>query len=327
MGTSKTKVARCTAIALGTQLLFGQAHASELGAGNPIRTLASVPRQVLTQVQIPSPHVSKSSAILGGRISALALISARQNGRYQTVEHLPLMLSDIAKDTLYTQRRPLNTTATEANATIFRQAEAPAAQGASPRSNSPDVFGSVAMRVSRTPLDAQWRRAGSNKPGSLQAVVAAFRSGSEEHQLARVNMWVNGRIKYSDDSEEYGVADHWASASQSLARGRGDCEDYAIAKMQILQALGHSRSDMYLAIVKDLVRRSDHAVLIVRSRGRFITLDNSTDELIDASAAQDYRPILTYSANGKWAHGYRRNPVSNIQTAAKSITSIQPALR
>jgi predicted transglutaminase-like cysteine proteinase len=160
----------------------------------------------------------------------------------------------------------------------------------------------------------------------LAAVVAAFRSHTEARTLELVNDWVNKRIKYSDDVKEYGVADHWASASQALARGRGDCEDYAITKMQMLRALGFSRNDMYLAIVKDLVRRSDHAVLIVRSEGRFIILDNSTDELLDASMAQDYRPILTYSAHGKWAHGYRQEPVARIRMAGRSIDSAQPAL-
>jgi predicted transglutaminase-like cysteine proteinase len=237
------------------------------------------------------------------------------------------MISQVSKDAVHPQRRMFDTTAAQASPTSASRAETAAAQPAFLKTNSPNIFGSVALRVSRTPLDAQWRRAGSNRPGSLKAVVAAFRSGSEEHQLARVNTWVNGRIQYTDDSKEYGVADHWASASQSLARGRGDCEDYAITKMQILQALGFSRSDMYLAIVKDLVRRSDHAVLIVQIGGRFITLDNSTDELIDASAAQDYRPILTYSANGKWAHGYRREPVSNAQVAARAFHPVQPALR
>jgi predicted transglutaminase-like cysteine proteinase len=327
MGTTKTKVARSAVVALGTQLLFGHAQASELNASNLLIQPASQSREILIQIQLPSPSMSKSSAILGGRISALALISAQQNGQSQMLEHTPPVVSNLSRNAINPQRPVFDTIAAQTRPISASWVETAAAQPTFLKTNSPNIFGSIALRVSRTPLDAQWHRAGSNRPGSLAAVVAAFQSGSQEHQLARVNKWVNGRIKYSDDSKEYGVADHWASASQSLARGRGDCEDYAIAKMQILQALGYSRRDMYLAIVKDLVRRSDHAVLIVQSGGRFITLDNSTDELIDASAAQDYRPILTYSASGKWAHGYRREPVSNLQVAARATHKVQPALR
>jgi hypothetical protein len=43
---------------------------------------------------------------------------------------------------------------------------------------------------------------------------------------------------------------------------------------------------------------------VVRSEGRFWLLDNNTDRLVDASGANDYRPILSYGAGGKWLHGY-----------------------
>ena len=37
-------------------------------------------------------------------------------------------------------------------------------------------------------------------------------------------------VKYSDDKDIYGINDYWASPYEFLARDRGDCEDYAIAK-------------------------------------------------------------------------------------------------
>ena len=38
-------------------------------------------------------------------------------------------------------------------------------------------------------------------------------------------------------------------------------------------------------IVKDLVRRADHAVLVVRAGGHMYVLDNGTDRLLDATTS------------------------------------------
>jgi predicted transglutaminase-like cysteine proteinase len=182
-----------------------------------------------------------------------------------------------------------------------------AAQAVSP--DRPDIFGSVALAVSRTPLDAQWRRASASRfdeAGPWSAMLVSIRSAPRADQLARVNAWVNAHIAFVEDRSQYGQNDHWATGVDSIRRGRGDCEDYALAKMQLLRAAGFSADDIYLSIVKDLVRRADHAVLVVRSEGRFLVLDNNTDRLVEAGANQDYRPVFTYSATQSWTHGYRR---------------------
>ena len=45
-------------------------------------------------------------------------------------------------------------------------------------------------------------------------------------------------------------------------------------------------------------------MLVVKLDGRHYLLDNNTDRLLDASESNDYRPILSYSSEGKWLHGY-----------------------
>ena len=75
-------------------------------------------------------------------------------------------------------------------------------------------------------------------------------------------------------------------------------------KLALLAGAGVRREDIYLTVARDLARNADHALLVVRAEGRFWLLDNNTDRLLDASEAHDYRPILSYSAKGKWLHGY-----------------------
>lgn len=180
------------------------------------------------------------------------------------------------------------------------------------RPGQPDVFGTVALRVSRTALDAKWRAASGGTLGSQAgpwaAVIALNRNLPRAAQIRNVNAWVNDRIAYVEDVRQYGAADHWSSAVQSLKRGRGDCEDYAIAKMQILRALGVAADSMFLVIARDLVRRADHAILAVAIDGDLVVLDNETDRILSSDDARDYRPILSFNATGSWTHGYRTAP-------------------
>jgi predicted transglutaminase-like cysteine proteinase len=62
---------------------------------------------------------------------------------------------------------------------------------------------------------------------------------------------------------------------------------------------------MTLTIARDTVRNADHAMLIVTLDGRHYLLDNSTDELLDGSRSNDYRPIFSYSGSERWVHGFR----------------------
>lgn len=176
-----------------------------------------------------------------------------------------------------------------------------------PSRTKPDVFGTVALEVAKTPLDDRWRRVHASKvSGAAAQYAASLRNSGDDQRLDAVNRYVNGRVSFVDDSRQYRRADAWSTANETLRRGRGDCEDYAIAKLQMLRAAGFSDRDLYLVILKDLVRRSDHAVAVVRSGDRMYVLDNGTDELLDSSEVADYRPIMTFSANGAWSHGYRR---------------------
>ncbi len=230
--------------------------------------------------------LSKTEAILGGAPSRLAAIMAQQAGvsvaPMATAAMLPL--------------RPYGF-----SQAILRQPSAPIS------ADRPDVFNSVALKVANTSLDARWRRvAHSRATGAAGVFAAGLRSRDEGARIDAVNRYVNRRVSFVDDRVQYHAPDRWSAASETLGRGRGDCEDYAIAKMAMLRAAGVAERDLYLVILKDLVRRADHAVLVVRSAGRYLVLDNGTDQIVDSSEVRDYRPILTFTAGQAYTHGYRR---------------------
>lgn len=166
---------------------------------------------------------------------------------------------------------------------------------------APHLFGTFALQVARTPYDAKWRLAGIGSRGSFSRAAAPVL-----RDLTRVQRDVNRRVSFRADSPGLGSGDAWSTAAITLARGSGDCEDYAIAKGQSLLALGFLPQSLYLVIGHDLTARSAHAVLVVRVGAKFWVLDNRSSQVVDADRFGDFSPIITLSANRKWVHGYKR---------------------
>ena len=254
----------------------------------------TVPAYGIAQDEHPLA-TSKASAILGGQVSALEQMRLQQAGA-------PIRLATLAGDGLVPRSGGECTLfiLPQTGLSALRPGRSIIAPG------SDDFLASKRLPVKKTSFDAQWTRVGrealSRSTVAELARIAPGRAG--EATLAAVNAWANHRVRYVEDRELYGQADYWAGARTTLRRGAGDCEDIAIAKLALLAAMGVPRDAMYLTIARDLARNADHALLVVKLEGRHWLLDNATDRLLDASEANEYRPVLSYSAHGKWLHGY-----------------------
>jgi predicted transglutaminase-like cysteine proteinase len=267
--------------------------------------IAFVPAPALAE----SASISKTEAILGGSSKLAALLAAQQGQSVRPTQPVQQPL------------RPASLSSPPVTYAVLRKARSYNAAA----TGRPDVFGSVALSVGRTPLDKRWHQVASKRvTGAAASYAASLRGRGDLTQIEAVNAYVNRKVTFVDDSRQYGREDFWSAASETLRRGRGDCEDYAIAKLQMLRAAGFADRDLYLVIAKDLVRRSDHALLVVRADGRLLVLDNGTDRILDAQDAGDYRPVLTYSATAAWTHGYRRL-VPPMQVAAASVAALSPS--
>jgi predicted transglutaminase-like cysteine proteinase len=113
-----------------------------------------------------------------------------------------------------------------------------------------------------------------------------------------VNQWVNWHVRYRVDQG----SDEWSTSAATLMRGYGDCEDFAVAKMGLLLALGVPADDMYLVLLRDR-RQVQHAVLAVKREGQLLVLDNRTDKVLPAEAIDDYTPIMSFSGPFAWTYG------------------------
>lgn len=268
--------------------------------------IAAIPAQAQSLSPSSAGGQSKAEAILGGTSSLATILAAQANGSTA----IPATL--LVQPALYPSPR----------VSLFgiTSDEQPDLDASPDR---PDVFNSVALRIDQSPLDDRWRKVGlSAVRGADARFAAALRDRPERARIEAINTYVNAHIAFVDDVRQYGVADRWTAAADTLARGRGDCEDYALAKMAMLRKAGFAERNLYLVVLKDLVRRADHAVLVVRTAGRFVVLDNSSDRLVDSAEIRDYRPIITFTAGQRFTHGYRRNavPAPMVLAAAEPQT-------
>jgi len=92
-------------------------------------------------------------------------------------------------------------------------------------------------------------------------------------ELDHVNRAINRLIEPATDQEIFGIAEYW-----TLPMKRGDCEDYALLKRQVLMQRGWPASALLITVVRD-EKNDGHAILTARtSKGDFI-LDNKFDDV------------------------------------------------
>jgi predicted transglutaminase-like cysteine proteinase len=129
-------------------------------------------------------------------------------------------------------------------------------------------------------------------------LISAVKSRSGRDRLDEVNRAVNQAIRYMSDFAQYGEVDRWSSPLATFATGKGDCEDYAIAKYLALSEAGFPREDLRLVLGRDRTIRQDHAVLTARVDGHWLILDSRRSELIDDGAVRNFTPMFVINHRG-----------------------------
>ncbi len=252
-----------------------------------------------------APSHSKAAAILGGAPSSLERMRLAQSG---------IAPNDIAPIVPAAEAATANAVTPHTALAVAETSFASCNRISPMIAQSPHVadnrmiLGSLRLSIRRTPFDQQWSKVSSNRTNrGLKYYLprtGATTAATPLKQVEAINGWVNSKISYTDDSKLYRQNDYWASSRETLRRRKGDCEDYAILKMDLLAAMGFDRNRMILVVARDLVRNADHAVLVVQLDDGPVILDNATDRLLDGRLPHDYRPIMSFANSGKWLHGY-----------------------
>lgn len=159
--------------------------------------------------------------------------------------------------------------------------------------------------------------------GTISNTVERNSSASLRDKLNIVNSVVNKSIRYQRDYDIYKVADRWAKPSETMALGKGDCEDFAILKMAALQAMGVPADSMGLVVVYDQRRSVYHAVLAVAAENRYFILDNVRNAVLADRQLPDYMPLYSIVNGRGFFHGIKVNASRQV-AKLRSFEMIAP---
>ncbi|MBB5055176.1 putative transglutaminase-like cysteine proteinase [Afipia massiliensis] len=244
----------------------------------------------------PSPPVRVQAE--GAHFFSINSILAKLDGKPKTEQ--PIRLASVTNDDVLSDA----------------SSELVAAESTIQATNEP--FGLFTFRAPEGALWRKWRASKAEIFAELQTVEACRSDSSKCSDAARrfilivdevqsrsgtarietANRLINTAIRYMSDLAQHAAIDVWSAPLASLGTGRGDCEDYAIAKYIVLREAGVSDQDLRILLVRDRKAREDHAVLTVRTGGTWTVLDNRSSALARDSELLHFTPLFVLDNSG-----------------------------
>ena len=148
---------------------------------------------------------------------------------------------------------------------------------------------------------ARCRESASSCPLAARHFLAIVDEGRARNGRARVgviNREINLSIVPTSDLAQWGVPDRWSAPLETLTTGRGDCEDYAIAKYVALRATGIAPEDIKLVVVRNTDASENHAVVAVRLGGTWVILDNRWQAMVPDRDVWRATPLFEIGEDG-----------------------------
>ncbi|HWK96873.1 MAG TPA: transglutaminase-like cysteine peptidase [Pseudolabrys sp.] len=168
-------------------------------------------------------------------------------------------------------------------------------------------------------------------PKAARALIALIDNAMKRDRALRVadiNRAINLSIRFAEDRDNYGVEEYWATPLTTFARGAGDCEDYAIAKLVALQEMEFDDADLRIVIVRD-ENGQGHAMTAVRQDTRWLILDNRQLGLAGDEVSERSTPLFVIDAEGakRMSTPLAKAPPQQAapDTAARAALLIWPA--
>lgn len=134
-----------------------------------------------------------------------------------------------------------------------------------------------------------------NRINHLNSSTEELKGLSALEKLKEVNTIFNNFIKYSNDITVYGKRDYKAVIQETVITGRGDCDDYALAKLQALLYLGFDIANIKVVISNE--KEVIHMKLFVLVNNEIMVLDNLNKKIRKLTDLENKRTIRL--ANGE----------------------------
>lgn len=151
--------------------------------------------------------------------------------------------------------------------------------------------------------------AGQQRIDAWQRLLSTQKQQTDLERLEVVNQFFNRQLRYEEDIDLWHETDYWATPIQSLIKGAGDCEDYAIGKYFSLRRLGIPADKLRITYVKALRQNRAHMVLTYYSSpdAMPLVLDSLIDAIKPASQRTDLLPVYAFNGEGLWLTGAAGN--------------------
>lgn len=138
----------------------------------------------------------------------------------------------------------------------------------------------------------------------LVGLIERSSAQAPAQRVREVNDFINQRVQWQTDQQIWGQVDYWASPLEMFEKGRGDCEDMAMAKYFALLAEGLPESSLRLVYVRAQFQGRPQAHMVLAwyptPQGEPWILDNIDPELKRASERPDLAPVFSFNAEGLW---------------------------
>ena len=155
-------------------------------------------------------------------------------------------------------------------------------------------------------ITQRWGAQSAQKFHDWEKLVAETQALPDpEKKLKRVNEFWNRHIQFTDDMVAWGEVDYWATPMESLGHGKGDCEDFAIAKYFTLLSAGVEMSQLRLIYVKAQIAGTSQAHMVLAfyedPDEEPQILDNLVGDIFPASRRKDLTPVFSFNSQGIWS--------------------------
>lgn len=169
---------------------------------------------------------------------------------------------------------------------------------------------------------------------SWQTMLVQTQNKSEQQKILIVNDFFARNLRYRTDIQLWQQKDYWATPLETLGKGFGDCEDYAIAKYISLRALGIDDNKLRLIYVKAQIggprsnRSQAHMVLgyFVTPNAQPMILDSLITKVLPAAKRTDLSPVFSFNSQGLWANNSTKsvaNPTARLSRWRRILEQTQ----
>ncbi len=156
----------------------------------------------------------------------------------------------------------------------------------------------VQAGASAVPLMREWAR-----------VLDATRQQPIDVKLRKVNEFFNRKIEFADDLSVWGRSDYWATPFEMMTKGKGDCEDFVIAKYFSLLDMDVPDQQLRLIYVRarfggpSSTVQQAHMVLAYYPTPDAdpLILDNLITDIRPAARRPDLTPVFSFNRQGVFA--------------------------